>query len=310
MWETSLQFLRAGLQTSIQDTGRTGMQSYGLPKGGAIDTHSMIIANRLVGNDHSTPTLEIALVGPKIKVTGDAYIAVTGAEIDLSINNSKAEMYETIHVASGSVIDLGTIKNGARSYLAINGKWQIDKWLDSCSPLPISNIKSLQSNQMTNNRILIINTQKLISKKKCPTQLRTKFHTQNKLRVLRGPEYSLMSSDNQKFFEETEFTIHKNSNRMAVSLEESIPNYENQKELISSANLVGTIQLTKQGQPLILMNDAGTTGGYPRIANVITADLPKVAQLRASQKVIFEFVSLDYAIKELEKEKEILLSLK
>ncbi len=310
MWETKLEFLRVGLQTSIQDDGRIGMQSYGVPKGGAIDTRSMIIGNRLVGNDDNTPIIEMALTGPKIKVTGDAYIAVTGAEIDLKINDKKADMYETLYIPSGSIINLGTITKGARSYLAINGKWKTDKWLDSCSSLPISNIKKLQSNLITKNKLLIINTQKLISKKKCPLSLRTKFQTQNILRLIKGPEYDLMSIANQKFFIEAEFTIHKNSNRMAVSLEECIPNYDNQKELISSANLIGTIQITKQGQPLILMNDGGTTGGYPRIANVISADLPKITQLKAGQKVMFELVDLDFAVNELKKEKELLHSFK
>lgn len=309
MWETRLEFTRPGLQTSIQDMGREGRQSQGVPRGGVMDTRSMLIANSLVGNAANNPILEIALIGPKIKVTGDAYIAVTGAPIDIKVNGVSSVMYETLHIQSGSTIELGAISDGARSYLAINGAWKIDRWQGSCSPLPIINPKSLLSNQILKNSKLIINTQKLINKKNCPPNLRFRFDTQMTLSVLQGPEFGLLSSVNQKYFFESAFTIHKNSNRMAVSMIECIPNFENEHELISSANLIGTIQLTKEGQPMILMNDGGTTGGYPRIANVITVDLPKIAQLKTGQKIKFQLVDLDFAVNEYKKEKELLLSI-
>lgn len=309
MWETNLEFLRPGLQTSTQDNGRAGNQAWGVPIGGVMDTRSTVIGNRLVGNDDDNPILEIALLGPKIKTTGDAYIALTGAEIEIKVNDNAAAMYETIHVPSGSIIDLKNITNGARSYLAINGDWKIDRWLDSCSPLPIADLKTLHSNQITKNSKLVINTQKMVRKKTCPPSLRTEYGFQKTIRVVTGPEYDLMSRSNQDYFLNSTFTIHKNSNRMAVSMVDCIPEYKNQTELISSANLVGTIQLTKQGQPLILMNDGGTAGGYPRIANVITTDLPAVAQLTAGQKINFKLVDLDFAVNEFKKEKELLNSI-
>lgn len=309
MWETKLEFIRPGLQALIQDMGRAGLQSSGVPQGGAMDIRSMIIGNRLVGNNDNNPVIEIVLLGPKIKTTGDAYIAITGAAIEVKINDKPSPMYETLHIPSGSIIDLGTITKGARSYLAINGEWKIGEWLGSSSPLPIIDIKSLHSHQIKKNSRLVINTQKLISKKTFAKNLRPSFDNKNTIRVIVGPEYHMMSRSNQSYFFKTEFTIHKNSNRMAVSMVESIPNYKKQRELISSANLIGTIQLTNQGQPLILMNDGGTTGGYPRIANVISTDLPKIAQLKAGQKINFELVDLDFAVKEFKKEKELLLSI-
>lgn len=308
MWETSLEFLRPGLHSFIHDAGREGLQSQGIPRGGVMDSRSTIIGNRLVGNIDNNPIIEMALRGPKIKTMGDAYMAITGAEIKITINNKVVDMYETLHVPSGSTIDLGTINKGARSYLALNGEWKVDQWLESCSPIPIINLKNLQSNLLAKNSKLVINTQKMISKKRCPENLRH-LDNQNTIRIIRGPEYDLMSSSNQSYLSDSEFTIHKNSNRMAVSTEEYIPNYQNEKELISSANLIGTIQLTNQGQLLILMNDGGTTGGYPRIANVISADIPKVAQLTAGQKINFQLVDIDFAINELKKEKELLNSI-
>jgi len=307
MWDTKLTVIKPGLQTFIVDHGRSDHLSLGVPMGGAMDKRSMIIANRLVGNQDHSPIIEATLVGPKLKIVGDAYISVAGGNVDFKIDDIPAKMYETIHVKSGSTVSLGHVNQGVRSYLAINGNWQLHKWLDSYSQLPAVNLKSLQKNILLKNSELNINTQKLVHKKVCPFKLR--FQQDNIIRILSGPEYNMLTTGAKVMLAHQEFTIHKNSNRMAVSVEEKLPVPKKQIDLISSANLLGTIQLTKQGQPLILMNDAGTTGGYPRIANVITNDLQKIAQVSAGQKVRFKIVNLDFAYKELKKEKELLLSL-
>jgi len=148
-----------------------------------------------------------------------------------------------------------------------------------------------------------------VHKKSYPKNLRPNFDLLETIRIMRGPEYRHLSPDNKTYLSNSDFTVHKNSNRMAVSMVECIPNFNDQKELISSANLVGTIQLTKQGQPLILMQDGGTTGGYPRIANVISVDLPKIAQLKAGQKLNFQLIDIDFAVSEIKKEKELLNSI-
>ena len=308
MWQSKLKFISPGIQTLILDRGRIGHQAQGVPHGGFLDTTAAIVANKLVNNDDYHPILEVTLTGPKIEVTGDVYIAITGGNINFTINGSSAKMYETIHVKSGSIITLGSVKSGARSYLAIGGDWQVNKWLRSTSPIPKIKIKDIEKNKITKQSILKINVKKLITKKVCPPHLKYREFENNIIRVTKGPEFDSLNDHEKNYFLNETFNIHQNSNRMAISFEESIPDYLTNVEMISSAVLPGTIQITNQGKPMILQNDAGTTGGYPRIANVITKDLPKVAQLSSGQKVNFELVTLEIAYKALQKEKEMLLS--
>ena len=124
---------KAGLQTTVQDTGRTGFQAFGVPIGGVMDKVSAKIANELVGNPVTSPILEITLFGPIFKIEGKAIIAVTGADLQATINGQSLPMYQSILLKNGDILSFDQPKNGCRAYLAIPGSWQVKKWLNSAS---------------------------------------------------------------------------------------------------------------------------------------------------------------------------------
>jgi len=287
MSKVIFKFNRTGLQTSIQDMGRTGYQHYGVPVGGVMDRSSAKMANWLVGNHPGSPVLEITLTGPEIEILGDCQIALTGADIPASINAVKLPTYETIAVKSGSVLSFGRIQSGCRAYLAIGGMWQVKHWLGSSS---FSTYQALNSDLVSiiyKNSAFIVNTHPFISKREHPEALIPKFNNSITVTVLPGPEFNMFSDAATDYFFNRKHRITKDANRMGYRMDTIIPDVESKKEVISSGVLPGTIQVTGSGQAVVLMADAQTTGGYLRLGNVITPDIERLAQLKPGDEVRF-----------------------
>ncbi len=287
MSKVIFKFNRTGLQTSIQDMGRTGYQHYGVPVGGAMDKSAAKVANRLVGNDPGSPVLEMTLTGPEIEILGDCQIALTGADISASINNVKLPVYETITVKSGSVLSFGRLQSGCRAYLAIGGLWQVKHWLGSSS---FSTHRTLNSDLVSiihKNSAFIVNTHSFISKRKHPEALIPKFSNSIAVTVLPGPEFDTFSAAAINYFFNRKHRITKDANRMGYRMDTTIPDLKPEREVISSGVLPGTIQVTNSGQAVVLMADAQTTGGYLRLGNVITPDIDRLAQLKPGDEVRF-----------------------
>ncbi len=289
---TTFHFLKSGLQTLIQDKGRIGYQSYGVPISGVMDKESAALANELVGNSLDTPVLEMALLGPTIKIIGDCQIAITGADLSPKVNQISIPLYETINLKDGDILKFGGAKNGCRAYLAIRGNWQINKWLDSYSALPYSGATATPKSYIQKDTILSIQPNPRIPKKIVPVERRPHFSTSLKVRVLPGPEFDDFSNYTIGYFFSKTYKLTKESNRMGYRLDTILADFNPKKEVISAGIIPGTIQITSAGQPVILMRDAQTVGGYYRIANVISKDLDKLAQLKPGDEVSFSLVQL------------------
>ena len=298
-----LQILKPGLQTTIQDQGRFGYQAYGVSTSGVMDQQSASQANYLVGNNSDTPVLEITLLGPTIEIMSDCQIALTGANLSPKINGELIALYETLNIAAGSVLSFGRIQNGCRCYLAIRGEWQMEKWLGSFSAAVPSTIRLPKNSFLKKGSILLIKAKDAIPKRKIEENLRPSFLNKIELRVLAGPEFELFSKQNIAHFFSTTFQLSSDSNRMGYRLINKLITFQKKKELISSGIVKGTIQITNSGQPIILMADAQTTGGYYRIANVITADLDRLAQLKPGDELRFVLVEMEEATRALIGEK-------
>lgn len=283
---TKLHFLKTGLQTTIQDGGRTGYQSYGIPISGAMDKQSANLANLIVGNEVDTPVLEITLLGPKIQFEGSCQIAITGANLSPKINHQPVSNYETINVKDGAILSFGATQIGCRSYLAVRGHWQIKKWLDSYSALP-NNVEATPESYIQKEKPLQIETAPRIPKKILPLDKQPIYPNSLKIKVLPGPEFEQFSNYTIGYFFSGTHKITNESNRMGYRLDTRLNDFKPQKEVISSGIIPGTIQITRAGQPVILMSDAQTVGGYYRIANVLTEDLNKLAQLKPGEEVAF-----------------------
>lgn len=304
MRNSYLEIYKPGLLTMIQDEGRYGYQHYGIPSSGYMDNLAGRIANLLVDKDPSSPLIEMNLVGPELKVTGDIYIAITGADMQASIDEVKIPMYETVHIKDQSSIKFRNSKDGARTYLAIAGELEVIRWLNSSSAYSNIKIPSLKESVLSKGMKVSINNSTSVAKKLCPQSFRLNNQINSKIRIVKGPEFDWFSSDQIDFFSSTEFTVEQKSNRMAINLEEALPISQTKEELISSGTIAGTIQISNNGKPIILMRECGTTGGYPRVAKIIQSDLNIIAQLRAGQKIKFEFISYDHASKILIEEQE------
>lgn len=295
MWTSQIHINKPGLLSMIQDGGRMGYQSYGIPVSGCMDKYAARLANLLVDNHQDQSIIEMNFSGAEIKVTGDIYIAITGADMNATVNGVKVPMYETLYVKDESILKFKSAENGARTYLAIAGKIETDEWLGSTSAYASINISSLQKNTFFKGTEIKVENSKMVNKKICPDNLRRPFLGEDPLRILPGPEHNWFDQKQIDFLSSNQFTIDQKSNRMATNLMESLPSYLAQQELISSATLPGTIQITNSGTPIILMREGGTTGGYPRIAKVFGSDINRLAQMRPGHRINFVFISYEEA---------------
>jgi antagonist of KipI len=282
-----LTFLKSGLQTTLQDKGRIGLQHMGVPLAGALDNCSADLANHLVGNGGDVPVLEITMTGPEILFDSDALIAITGANFDIYSDEVLIENDKPHYLKSGTIIRFGKLNAGCRAYLAVAGKWQAKKWKGSVSPL-------LQAPEATADSIIQKGSKISIEsahlnktgtrdyKKPCPA-----LANKVRLRVKPGPEFeSISRTAIAKFFGQGH-EISQDANRMGYRLSTQLASSQERKEMISSGTIPGTIQITGGGQPIILLNDAQTTGGYPRLANIIDKDLDQLAQLKPGDEIWF-----------------------
>ena len=289
-----LHFIKPGLQTLIVDHGRPGYQSWGVPVGGAVDRTSASLANWLVGSPANAPVLEITLLGPTIEIEGDGQIALTGADLSPKIDGQAITMYETINVTSGMKLSFGTPKCGCRSYLAVGGNWQLKQWLSSYSALAYDSSGINKNSAIKKNSVVSINTHSSIAPKCISINQRPDICKPFTARVLPGPEFDSFTEDFQQQFLHQRFQLSPQSNRMGCRLTPELKNLTG-SEMISSGVIPGTIQITSSGQPIILLADAQTSGGYPRIANVITADVDALGQLKPGDEVRFVLVDLPEA---------------
>ena len=285
----TLEFLKAGLWTTVQDQGRIGHQAFGVPVGGAMDQTAAQLANWLVGNEKESPLLEITLLGPTIQINQAAQIAITGANLSPSINGIPIAMYETVSIEQGTILKFGKIQHGCRAYLAIGGKWMVQKWLDSGSAATTSPAMLTPDSILKKDSILNIQSTSFIEKRTAPTP--PDYTSAIVVDVLAGPEFNNFSSSTIASFFSQEYTIANDSNRMGYRLLGTDLHFESKQEVISSGIVLGTIQISNAGQAILLMRDAHTTGGYPRIAVVAPSDLDRLAQLKPGEKVRFCFTN-------------------
>ncbi len=291
----SIHFRKPGLWTTVQDAGRAGHQAYGVPEGGAADQSSCRLANWLVDNPAHAPVLEITMNGPTVEFSESAQIALCGANIEAKIDGQMCPMYQTVTVSKGSTLSFGRLVKGCRTYLAIRGEWQLQPWLGSVSAAPRQAADRTPDSYVKKGDALSIETDDQVVRREIEETLRPTYPTRLRLRVVAGPELRNFSPVSVAYFFSRGFEISNQADRMGYRLEQAIWQYTASEELISSAVLPGTIQVTGSGQAIVLMPDAQTSGGYPRIASVITADLDRLAQTKPGDELWFTLVNQEEA---------------
>ena len=290
MGDFKLTFLKPGLHTTVQDHGRLGFQHLGVPINGVMDKHSANLASELVGNESSTPLFEITLIGPKIEFSGKGQIAITGANLSPKINGKAVEMYITLNIADGDLLEFGKPIEGCRAYLAVGGALQVQQWLGSASASASDPKTFTPQSLIQSGTSFYVNNNKKFDAKSIPEEQRPKMELPFKVRVIKGPEFDAFPKNAIDHFFKYWFPVSKDANRMGYRLDKTLPDFKPSTEVISSGIVPGTIQITNSGQPIVLMADAQTSGGYMRIANILTEDLNKVAQLKPGDLIGFELV--------------------
>jgi antagonist of KipI len=310
----SLNILKPGLLTTVQDTGRFGYRKDGIIVSGAMDNLALRIANLLVGNPESAATLEITLTGPEILFEADYLVALTGANLNPSINGEPVKMWRPVLIKKGSRLNFGKTATGCRTYLGVSGSFDIPKILGSYSTYLRAVIgglhgkalqagDSLAGNQPT---ALVEKLSKKLDKRaqatgfgEAPWTLTPFFYPELSrhpiIRAIKGPEFGWFAPDAQNSFWEEPFSVTPQSDRMGYRLQGPELLQLNTKELLSTGVTFGTVQVPAQGNPLVLMADHQTTGGYPRLAQVITADFSGLAQVRPGEFIRFKEISLPEA---------------
>lgn len=286
--------LNAGLLTTIQDNGRFGYQQYGMPVSGAMDLYSLKTANYLVGNKENEACLEATASGPKIQFDSNLFIAVCGADMQANINGNFIDMYRTIEVKQGDVLSFKGLKSGFRTYIAFSGGIDVPSVMNSKSTYLRGKIGGFMGRQLIKgdtidlgdfrSNILI----RQIEEDKIPV-----YKDSFTARIIPGPEADHFTVKGLSDFLYSEFTVSDLSDRMGYRLLGNKIEHKTSADIISSGVAFGTIQVPAHGEPIIMMADRQTTGGYTRIANIISEDLPKIAQLKPGDKISFKEVNLD-----------------
>ena len=298
MSNTYFEFLRPGINTTVQDKGRNHMYHVGIAISGAIDQRNYKLSNKLVNNDLSEAVIEFAYQGPLLKLKkGKINFSITGNVLFKIIRkNSRIEegiCYKNYILEDEEQIDIMSTKNTVYGYLAVNGGFELEKVWNSYSTNTKANVGSNNGKKFSIKDIIFIKNHNLEINKE--TKVNYKYVPDNIIRVIKGTNFNFFSSEAQNIFFKQEFLVTKLADRMGVRL--SGYKLENTVSTnIKSEGLVrGAIQVPADGNPIIMLSDHGTIGGYPKIGVVISADLDRVGQLIPGSIINFKEVSLEEA---------------
>lgn len=287
---------RAGINTTFQDQGRSNLYHIGIPFSGAMDNRNFQISNKLVGNETNSPVIEFAYQGPLLKYFGDDIkCAITGDVkfiIKKNDNDIEGNCYQSFTLENGDEIDIITTNKSVYGYLAISGEFNLEYQWSSCSINTKANIGSNNGKRMDDTqKIHISKINKDLNDKKL-NYINTKIE---KIRVIKGTNFNYFSEEGKNIFFDKEFVVSKLSDRMGMRLDG--PKIENIVDTnIKSEGLIkGVIQVPADGNPIIMLSDHGTIGGYPKIGVVISADYDKLVQLTPGSKIKFQEVELSSA---------------
>jgi biotin-dependent carboxylase-like uncharacterized protein len=287
---------RPGLFTSVQDRGRFGYLDRGVPLSGAVDDYAFRIANLLVGNAPEAAVLEITMLGPVLEIQSDADIALTGADMGMTLNGEPAPGWQSLRVKKGDMIRMPRAKSGCRAYLAVTGGIDVPIVMGSRSTCSRAKLGGYEGRILREKDLLRRADGPLLSKpRSLPGKWIPAYSREISLRAIPGPQDDAFRMDLERFFS-AEYEVTLQSDRMgyrlkgpAIHHDEGLP-----ESIISEAITPGNVQLPADGQPIILLVEQ-TSGGYTKIATVISTDIRRVAQAVPRARIKFECVTLEEA---------------
>lgn len=298
----SITILKPGMMSSLQDLGRWGFQQFGVPISGAMDKLSSTLANMICGNDENEAVIEMTLHGASFMFNEAAFCAIVGGGCKAYLGDDELPFNRLLWIPAFSTIRTTAHAQGCRSYLSVGGGFNVRNVLGSASTYAPSGIGGMNGRNLSTGDMLSFkreqNFKATSTLKMLPSGVGIS-HWQTAdliettpyvvtIHAIKGPEFDLFNSTSQENFFNSEFTISSQSNRMGYRLEGKKFSLEQQTEMVSTAVTAGIVQVTHEGDPIILMADAQTMGGYPRIARICAADIPLLAQARPGVKIKFK----------------------
>ena len=285
-----------GLFTTVQDLGREGFGPIGVSASGAADPISVRIGNRLVGNPKGAAALEMTLVGGAFTFERAAVIAATGADFGPSLDGVAMPMWTSIEIREGETVRFVASSSGARAYLCIRGGIAVEPFLGSASTHVLRGLGGFEGRALRKgDGVEVGATNSLFRKRSLSAKALERLQPRKVIRVTDGPQSDWFAESARKALCGNTFRMSEQSNRLGIRLEGPPIQLEASREMITEGVSLGAIQVPPSGQPIILFVEQQTTGGYPKIANVISADLHSLGQLRPRDEIRFERIEMSEA---------------
>jgi len=296
MNKSYFEVIRPGTNTTFQDLGRKNLFHIGIPFSGAMDNRNFILVNAIAGNKENAPVIEFAYQGPLLKLKGDKINFTISGNVNFNILKKKEKIegtcYQNYILEDGDELDILSTNKSVYGYLAISGNFDVQFQWNSCSTNTKANIgandgKKIEKDQLIN----ILDTHSENSKRKLE-YINSKIEN---IRVIKGTNFNYFSEESKKNFYDKEFTVTKLSDRMGMRLEGVNIKNDVDTNIKSEGIIKGVIQVPADGNPIIMLSDHGTIGGYPKIGVVISADYDKLVQLPPGSKIKFKEIELSDA---------------
>ena len=293
----SITVLNPGLLTTVQDQGRIGYQQFGVSVSGVMDPRSAALANILAGNDQGEAVLECTMMGPQLQFDKATVIAITGGDLGPTLDGKPVPGYQAVSVKAGQVLKFAGPKAGCRAFIAFAGGLDIPVTMGSRSTYMKAKIGGFQGRKLEKGDVIGFRAPVETLKRMEDRTLRPEFAPKGvyTLRVVMGPQDDYFTDAGIATFLKETYTVTPEFDRMGCRLDGPVIAHKEGGDIISDGIAFGAIQVPSAGTPIIMLGDRQTTGGYTKIAAVITADFRILAQLKAGDKVQFDRVSVEYA---------------
>ena len=295
----TIHVLKPGLSTTVQDRGRFGYAHLGISPCGAADGLGLRVANRLVGNEEYAPALEMTLLGAALEFERGAMVAMAGAKCEGKLGQYRIPMNTAVEVSAGGVLQCGSMTTGARTYLAVRGGLAVPLVMGSASTDLRGGFGGVEGRRLRAGDVLAVGN----TKRKWPSRPRTgafdELPKSGGIRVTRGAQHDWFGAEAYAKFLAGSYAVSEQSDRAGLRLRGEAVTPREGKQLLTDGIPLGAIQVPQDGQPIVLFVDQQTTGGYPKIANVIAADVQRIGQLRPRDEIRFTEVSIAEAVQAL-----------
>ena len=286
-----------GILTTVQDRGRYGREQFGMSPAGPMDELSFSVANLLVGNEAGESALECTVLGPTLSFQTETALAVTGADMSPRLNGQPCPMYQVLLVQPGDTLQLGAVTAGCRSYIAFAGGIDVPPVMGSRSTALKNQVGGLAGRKLAKGDVLTLGPSRLppasLAGRRAPVP--APQGREVTLRVILGPQDDRFTEEGIQTFLSQPYTVGKDFDRMGCRLEGPVIAHKTDCNIISDGMVTGAVQVPGTGQPIIMLAERQTVGGYTKIAAVISADLPVIGQCKAGDIVRFRAVTLQEA---------------